>query len=59
MSTIARAIRVWWNVDFISGLSKIKIAPIGIDISHVIEIHLSPYFLNVNNCKSNQGVVER
>ena len=28
MSTIARAIRVWWNVDFISGLSRIKMAPL-------------------------------
>ena len=26
-STIARAINVWWNVDFISGIRSIRIAP--------------------------------
>ena len=27
MSTMARVIRVWWNVLFVFGLSKIRIAP--------------------------------
>ena len=27
MSTMARVMREWWKVDFISGLIKIKMAP--------------------------------
>ena len=41
MSTIARAIRVWWNVDFISGLSRIKMTPYIIPLNLFVDCQFS------------------